>query len=102
MARLEEEITMRRFTVLMFVASLTLAGFLSITSAFAQSPQMVAEISHDFTVGARTLPAGRYLVGRALSGDPRIFLIQNVKTGERAVVVSTPSEADRVAVQASL
>src|SRR5262245_45611074 len=96
----EQEIIMRTFT--QFACTLLLVTFLSITSVFAQSSQMMVELSHDFTVGTRTLPAGKYSIARASSNDPGVFILQNSKTGARTFVVTIPTHSKQADQAASV
>lgn len=77
----------------------TLAAFALFALALAtpalaqQGPRMSLKVSHDFTVGEKTLPAGEYTIRRASAGNPRVFVIEEATGAHAVVVMGLPSTA---------
>ena len=62
-----------------------------VSSAFAQTDrQTVVNIPFNFTVGEKALPAGKYLVRRNRTDSDIIWVIQNKRTNEVALLLTRP------------
>src|SRR4051794_28991513 len=72
------------------------------STAFAQSPTMVVNVSHDFVIGAQTVPAGRYVIQRGTASDARLLVVRSLDGDDRAAVVTTPEERDAPLAQDAL
>ena len=78
-------------SIVRVLVTLSLSAILSPIALLAQGP-LQAVIPFDFTVGAKTLPAGDYTV-RRLNGN--IILIQNSKTSARIFTMPVTGEAGK-------
>lgn len=78
-------------SIVRVLVTLSLSAILSPIALLAQAP-LQAVIPFDFTVGAKTLPAGSYTV-RRLNGNT--ILIQNSKTSARILTMPVTGEAGK-------
>lgn len=63
----------------------------TVSSVFAQTDrQTVVNIPFNFTVGEKALPAGKYLVRRNRTDSDIIWVIQNKRSGEVAMLMTRP------------
>jgi hypothetical protein len=66
----------------------------TVSSAFAQyGQQTLVNIPFNFTVGEKALPAGKYLIRRNRADSAVVWIIQNKKTGESAMVQTRDVQA---------
>jgi len=70
-------------------------------SALAQNRAVRADIPFDFQVNGHTMPAGTYIVGRALSNAPTLF-VQNTDTKAVAMVMSNSVQSAKPAEKTKL
>ena len=75
------------------IAMMILAGFVTMSSAKAQSSslQLIANIPFEFTVGSKTLPAGDYTVRQINSYSDRAILQLRSKDGSAGALVQVRS-----------
>lgn len=67
----------------------------TVSSVFAQTDrQTVVNIPFNFTVGEKALPAGKYLVRRNRTDSDIVWVIQNKRTGEAAMLLTRPVVAN--------
>jgi len=65
-----------------------------VSSVFAQSDrQTTVNIPFNFTVGEKALPAGKYLVRRNRTDSDIVWVIQNKRSGEVAMLLTRPVQA---------
>lgn len=78
--------------VVMLTLILTLAFVTAVASANAQThPQVQASVPFEFTVGDRTLPAGRYTIEPAISSTPATGIAIDNQSGSRVAMRLTNS-----------
>jgi hypothetical protein len=68
------------------VATLSLVGLLFTGPSFAQDARIFLKFDHDFVVGTRTLPAGKYRIRHAMANDACVFVIENVESGHSSIL----------------
>lgn len=67
---------------------------MTVSSVFAQyNRQTLVQIPFNFTVGEKALPAGKYLIRRNRADSDSVWVIQNQKTGESAMLLTRPVQA---------
>jgi len=77
------------------IALTGLVLLVTVSSVFAQSDrQTVVNIPFNFTVGEKALPAGKYLVRRNRTDSDIVWVIQNKRTGEAAMLMTRPVVAN--------
>lgn len=75
-------------------AKFVLATLIFAAPIFAQSPRLVINIDHEFTVGTVTFPAGKYTIARALPNHERLFLIESLDAKYRTTQFAVPQDSD--------
>lgn len=71
------------------IALTGLVLLVSVSSVFAQTDrQTVVNIPFNFTVGEKALPAGKYLVRRNRTDSDIVWVIQNSRSGEVAMLLT--------------
>lgn len=77
------------------IALTGLVLLVTVSSVFAQTDrQTVVNIPFNFTVGEKALPAGKYLVRRNRTDSDIVWVIQNKRTGEAAMLLTRPVVAN--------
>ena len=73
------------------IALTGLVLLVTVSSVFAQTDrQTVVNIPFNFTVGEKALPAGKYLVRRNRTDSDIVWVIQNKRTGDAAMLMTRP------------
>jgi hypothetical protein len=77
------------------IALTGLVLLVTVPSVFAQTDrQTVVNIPFNFTVGEKALPAGKYLVRRNRTDSDIVWVIQNKRTNEVAMLMTRPVVAN--------
>ena len=77
------------------IALTGLVLLVTVSSVFAQADRVtVVNIPFNFTVGEKALPAGKYLVRRNRTDSDIVWVIQNRRTGEAAMLMTRPVVAN--------
>jgi hypothetical protein len=77
------------------IALTGLVLLVTVSSVYAQTDrQTVVNIPFNFTVGEKALPAGKYLVRRNRTDSDIVWVIQNKRTGEAAMLLTRPVVAN--------
>lgn len=92
---------MNRKLAWMFAALSVVFTLNSISSHAQSAPKFEAKIPFEFKAGTTSLPAGEYLIG-LVGTQTEMLAIQNVKTGERAVVIPVGVETNVMQNEAKL
>jgi hypothetical protein len=69
--------TQRTLTMLTLLIGLTLTAAATSAQGQSTSRRVVADIPFDFTVGDKTLPAGKYQVGAATSNGEGVRIVSD-------------------------
>ena len=71
------------------IALVVLTLLVTVSSAFAQTDrQTLVDIPFGFTVGAKAMPAGTYLIRRNRKDSDVVWVIQNKATGDAAMLLT--------------
>ncbi|HEY2960822.1 MAG TPA: hypothetical protein VGJ37_00275 [Pyrinomonadaceae bacterium] len=77
------------------IALTGLVLLVTVSSVFAQTDrQTLVNIPFNFTVGEKALPAGKYLVRRNRTDSDIVWVIQNKRTNEVAMLLTRPKQAN--------
>jgi hypothetical protein len=85
-----------------FIGAMVLVAVFSMSTATAQSPQLLAEIPFDFSAGDYTLPAGKYIVNVANPASGNNVLRIRSTDGKAGMVLLTHSVISKRQDQAKL
>jgi len=78
------------------IALAALVLFVTVSSSvFAQTDhQMVVDIPFNFTVGGKTMDAGKYVVRPNRKDSDLAWVVQNKDTGKAAIILTRPVQAN--------
>lgn len=79
------------------IALAILVLFVTVSSSvFAQTDhQMVVDIPFNFTVGGKTMDAGKYVVRPNRKDSDLAWVVQNKETGKAAIILTRPVQASQ-------
>lgn len=79
------------------IALAVLVLFVTVSSSvFAQTDhQMVVDIPFNFTVGGKTMNAGKYVIRPNRKDSDLAWVVQNKETGKAAVILTRPVQASQ-------